>query len=151
MHLLRPLALLASLGAALAVPSPSSSALRRHVVHEKRAAEPAPEHWLAPRRADPAALLPMRVGLAQRNLHMLEDLLMEVAHPESAKYGAHWSPADVVEFFRPAAATVDAVKGWLTESGIAEGRLRMSPSKGWLEFNATVAEVSIGAYRDLGG
>ncbi|EIN12224.1 subtilisin-like protein [Punctularia strigosozonata HHB-11173 SS5] len=137
MRLFRALATLATFGAALAIPSVH----RRHVVHEKRAAEPSPEHWLSARRADPAAVLPMRVGLAQRNLHLLEDMLMEVAHPESDNYGMHWTPAEVVDFFKPAEDTVEAVKTWLTEFGIAPGRMKMSPSKGWLEFNVTVAEA----------
>lgn len=118
-----------------AVPSPRS----HHVVHERRAAEPL--EWSKSRRLEPHRVLPMRFGLAQQNMHRLEDLLMEVSHPESPKYGQHYSAAEVVDLFAPSAETITAVTEWLTEAGISKERLRLSANKAWIHLNATTAEA----------
>ncbi|KDR74449.1 hypothetical protein GALMADRAFT_227502 [Galerina marginata CBS 339.88] len=118
-----------------AVPSPRS----HHVVHERRAVEPL--DWNQDRRLEPHRILPMRFGLAQQNMHRLEELLLEVSHPESPKYGQHYSAAEVVETFAPSAASIATVTQWLTESGISRDRLRLSANKGWIHFNATAAEA----------
>lgn len=131
---LLPLVLLA--GASFALPSPRAN----HVLHEKRAREP--RSWTLERRLEPHVTLPLRIGLTQSNLHKIEDMLMAVSHPESLQYGKHFTPAEIIETFAPQEETVDAVKGWLMDFGIAADRLRLSASKGWLEVvNATVAEA----------
>lgn len=131
------LSLIAALcGAALAAPSRRAVT---HVMHEKRAMDPV--DWEISHRLDPAKVLPMRFGLTQSNLHRVEELLMEVSHPESAKYGQHYTPTEVVDLFAPSDETISAVVNWLAESGIARDRLRLSGNKGWLSVDATTAEV----------
>ncbi|TFK85969.1 subtilisin-like protein [Polyporus arcularius HHB13444] len=124
---------------ALASAVPSRQRRSDLVVHERRAAEPL--DWVRSRRLEPTAILPMRLGLAQSNLDKLEDMLMSVSHPLSPSYGKHFSPQDVVNTFAPSGETVARVTEWLVESGIAKERLRMSASKGWIAFNATVEEA----------
>ncbi|KAH9480393.1 Aorsin [Psilocybe cubensis] len=119
---------------AIAVPSP-----RSHVVHERRAAEPL--EWTRARRLEPHRILPMRFGLAQQNMHRLEELLMQVSHPESPLYGQHYTPAEVVDLFAPSAESIATVTRWLTESGISRDRLRLSSNKGWIHLNVTTAEA----------
>ncbi|KJA23283.1 hypothetical protein HYPSUDRAFT_54467 [Hypholoma sublateritium FD-334 SS-4] len=121
---------------AIAVPSPRAVT---HVVHERRAAEPL--SWTQDRRLDPLKVLPMRFGLAQQNMHRLEELLMEVAHPESPKYGQHYTAAEIVDTFAPSEDTIAAVIEWLTESGFSRERLRLAPNKAWIHLNATTSEV----------
>lgn len=110
-----------------------------HIVHETRAVEPV--DWLKEGRLEANAVLPMRFGLSQQNLHRLEELLMEISHPDSPQYGQHWRPEKVVETFAPTDETISAVKEWLTDFGIAPNRIRVSPSRGWIEVNATANEV----------
>ncbi|KAJ7200324.1 subtilisin-like protein [Mycena pura] len=112
-----------------------------HVPHEKRAADPHASGWQLARRLEPGTVIPLRVGLQQRNLDQLEDLLMSVSHPESTTYGQHWSPAQVVDAFAPSDGTVAAVKNWLIDAGLARDRLRLSPSRGWIAVNVTAAEA----------
>ncbi|KAJ7474366.1 hypothetical protein B0H11DRAFT_2158678 [Mycena galericulata] len=73
-------------------------------------------------------VIPLRVGLRQRNLDQLEDLHLS-------------SPAQIVDKFAPSHETIAAVKDWLIDSGLASDRLRLSPSCGWitavLETNET--------------
>ncbi|KAA1472283.1 hypothetical protein DENSPDRAFT_171643 [Dentipellis sp. KUC8613] len=127
------------LGAVFALAAPTAPTT--HIVHERRAAEPSGD-WVLSRRLESDHVLPLRIGLAQRNLHELEDLLMAVAHPESPTYGQHWTPAQVVDHFAPSNDTVAAVKAWLEEFGFAPERVRLSPSKGWMEVkDATAGEV----------
>ncbi|KAJ7480634.1 subtilisin-like protein [Mycena latifolia] len=126
---------LASLSAAF--PSTRST----HVLHEKRAAVPYAAGWMQARRLESERTIPLRVGLRQRNLHQLEDLLMSVSHPDSPTYGQHWSPAEIVDMFAPAHETIAAVKNWLVDSGLSNDRLRLSPSRGWIAVNVTVAEA----------
>jgi tripeptidyl-peptidase I len=109
------------------------------VVHERRHVEPL--GWVKSRRADADKVIPLRIGMKQQNVHMIEDLLMEVAHPDSSSYGRHWTLEQVVEFFAPSQSTVSAITGWLTEEGIAEHQLQLSPNKGWIEFNTTIAKA----------
>jgi tripeptidyl-peptidase-1 len=124
---------LAVFSIALAAPSRHSN----HVVHERRTLEPI--GWVRSHRADADDIIPLRIGMKQQNLHMLEDLLMEVAHPDSPTYGQHWTPEKVVEFFASSESTICSVRTWLGASGIAEDVIRLSPNKGWIELNLTVA------------
>ena len=112
-----------------------------HVVHEVRALEPEHGGWLQARKLEADKVLPLRIGLKQRNLHALEDLLMSISHPESPQYGQHWSAKKVVDTFAPSPATIAAVMDWLQDSGFSPERIRLTGNKGWLQINATVAET----------
>ncbi|KAF8158454.1 subtilisin-like protein [Crassisporium funariophilum] len=130
------LTLLVSLvAAALAIPSPRS----HHVVHEKRALEPV--EWVNTHRLDANKVLPMRFGLAQQNMHKLEEMLLSVSHPSSPTYGQHFTPSEIVETFAASKDTVLAVTGWLVDAGFTPDRLRVSGNKGWIHLNATTAEI----------
>lgn len=59
------------LGGAVAVPAPES-----HVLHEKRSSFDS--KWEKRHRLHEHTVLPMRIGLRQSNLHIAEDLLMDV-------------------------------------------------------------------------
>jgi tripeptidyl-peptidase-1 len=63
------------------------------------------------------------------------------SHPESPKYGQHWSSEEVVDFFAPSADAVAAVRAWLEEAGIASSNIGHSANKQWLQFDATAAEA----------
>ena len=134
--------------------SPATTA--RKVVHEKRAFDP--PGWTRDRKLRPDVVLPMRFGcvafniivfteislfsrLTQNNIHRVEEFLMDVSHPKSPNYGKHWTADKIAETFSPSKATIDAVRSWLTSSGFATERLKLSPSKGWIEVNATATEV----------
>ncbi|KAF8517278.1 subtilisin-like protein [Hysterangium stoloniferum] len=117
----------------------SPSLHSRSVVHEKR--EFIPHGWSRSRRVSADAVLPMRFGLKQNNLHRLEEFLMEVSHPESPRYGQHWSSNKIAETFAPSKDTIDSVVNWLNYAGFPSDRLRLSHSKGWVELNATTAEA----------
>ena len=134
--ILTPLVLLVATKPTFQAPSLRAN----HVLHEKRAHYPF--DWALARRAEPNRILPFRIGLVQRNLEQIEDLLMTMSHPRSPDYGKHWSPARVIDHFSPGPETISSVKDWLKYEGIAEERIKLSTSKGWLEVvNATVAEV----------
>jgi tripeptidyl-peptidase-1 len=125
----------ALLGVALAAPRRSSL----HVLHETRAIEPL--DWVSVGRLDSDKVLPMRFGLAQQNLHRVEEMLMAVSHPESPSYGKHYTSADVVDTFAPSNETVTVVTNWLIDSGFSQNRLRLSANKGWILLEATTSEV----------
>lgn len=79
------LAILGLAACSFAAPAPPT-----HVVHEKR--EHQLEKWS--RRSvklNRDALIPMSIGLTQRNLDQGYEFLMDVSHPESKNYGKHWS------------------------------------------------------------
>ncbi|KZF23723.1 hypothetical protein L228DRAFT_122834 [Xylona heveae TC161] len=120
---------------ALALASPASN----HVIHEKRDAVPADWSRSVKLRSD--AILPVRIALAQRNLDKGDDFLMEVSHPESDKFGKHWTAKEVAEMFAPSEETVNSVKDWLSDSGIPSDRIRLSQGLNWIHFDASVAEA----------
>lgn len=79
--------------------------------------------------------------LKQKNIDHIEKWLMDVSHPGSSNYGKHWTPQKVADAFAPKKESVDAVRNWLHVAGFSPDRIRLSNSRGWLEMNATTAEV----------
>jgi tripeptidyl-peptidase-1 len=110
-----------------------------YVVHERRAVEPV--NLVKTRRLEPHRNLNIRIGLAQQNLHQLEEALMSVAQPDSQMYGQHWSPKRVAEHFAPSEATISTVKSWLIDAGFNPDRLHVSRSKGWISVKVHVSEA----------
>jgi tripeptidyl-peptidase-1 len=110
-----------------------------HVVHERRAVESV--NSVKTRRVEHHRNLTIRIGLAQQNLHQLEEELMSVAQPDSRKYGQHWSPERVAGHFAPNEATISTVKSWLIDAGFHPTRLQLSPSKGWISVRLQVSEA----------
>ncbi|GBE84917.1 subtilisin-like protein [Sparassis latifolia] len=116
-----------------------TSALAPRVVHESR--RYLPSGWTPVRRAEPSIVLPLRIGLVQQNLADIETYLLDVSHPDSPNYGEQWSPAKVASMFRPSSESVDAVHGWLVESGVDAPRVRLSAGSGWIQVNVTIEEA----------
>ncbi|KAL9096032.1 MAG: hypothetical protein Q9165_001554 [Trypethelium subeluteriae] len=83
----------------------------------------------------------MRIALAQRNLDRGYEFLKEVSHPDSPRYGQHWSHEDLVSTFSAGAESISAVRLWLTSSGIADERIMVSAGMNWLHLDATVTEA----------
>ena len=129
--------LVAAACGSLASPTPSRRA--GYVVHEKR--DTIPAAWSRVRRLESDTVLRMRFGLKQNNLDKLEEMLMDISHPDSPNYGQHWSVDKIADTFRPSYDTINAVKIWLEESGMDKDRMRLSPSRGWIDINATAAEI----------
>jgi tripeptidyl-peptidase-1 len=117
-----------------------ASQVADHVLHEKRDAS-SDHHWVKRDRLSPTDPLPMRIGLAQRNLHLGHDLLMDVADPTSPNYGKHWTREQVLDTFGPSHESISAVKDWLGRAGITEDRIEHSVSRGWVTFEATAGEA----------
>ncbi|TVY55396.1 Aorsin, partial [Lachnellula suecica] len=124
---------------ALSVSARSAAVPNTHVVHEKR--EVTSRQWVKRGKLSSSAVLPMRIGLKQQNLHLGHDLLMDVSHPESKNYAKHWTAEEIIDKFAPVQKTVDSVKEWLTDFGIDGSRITHSDNKGWLAFDATTAEA----------
>ena len=123
-------ALVASIAAA-----PSSN----HVLHEKR--DRLPQGWTRYAKPTGDEVLPMRIALTQGNLDKADEYLMEVSHPESEKFGQHWTAQRIAETFAPSQASVDSVTEWLQSAGINPDRISRSQSLGWLNFDATIKEA----------
>lgn len=114
-------------------------ALSPYTLHEKRTHVPA--GWTLKRRHDSNTPLPLRFALTQRNIDDIGTYLMEVSHPDSEKYGKHWSAGDVLNMFAPSEETIEAVRSWLVGSGVESDRIRLTSNKGWIEVSATVEEA----------
>jgi tripeptidyl-peptidase-1 len=112
-----------------------------YVVLERRAVDPVT--WVKTRRVEAHRNLTIRIGLAQQNLHDLEEALMSVANPDSPTYGQHWSSKRVAEYFAPSEATVKKVKRWLIDNGFQPNRIHISRSKGWISVTASVSDLEI--------
>jgi tripeptidyl-peptidase-1 len=121
-------------GISFAVPTPHGG----HILHEKRthSAQLVRRH-----RAPPATTLPVRIGLAQNNLQIGHERLMEISDPTSDKYGQHMSAKEVGDLFRPSSESIESVRDWLHSSGIEIDRHYVSPGRGWLKFDATIEEL----------
>ncbi|EPE06600.1 alkaline serine protease [Ophiostoma piceae UAMH 11346] len=111
-----------------------------HTLHERQPA-PLAARWQRTKRVPADATLPMRIGLKARNLDEGHKRLMDIADPKSANFAKHMSSKEVVDFFAPERATVDAVVAWVTSSGIDIERVSLSANKQWIQFDASTAEA----------
>ncbi|KAK1094542.1 hypothetical protein LTR48_000091 [Friedmanniomyces endolithicus] len=132
MHLLTLVAAFAGFASALPSAEP-------HVLHEKR--DGLPVAWRHHSRAERSTVLPVRIGLKQRNLEHGSRYIADVADPKSPNFGKHWSAEKVANAFMPSQETSDKVTNWLTSSGISANRLSHSVGRNWIEFTATVDET----------
>ncbi len=118
-----------------------NSIARRHVVHETRpiaAAHP----WKRAAKLHEESMLPVRIGLAQQNLHRAEEFINDVADPESPNYGRHWTAEQVADMFAPKQEAIDAVMAWLKdEAELDLDSVQLSYGRNWITFNATVGQL----------
>ncbi|KAJ6542704.1 peptidase S8/S53 domain-containing protein [Mycena capillaripes] len=109
-----------------------SSSARSVSVHEQRTG--IARGWSRIGRSVPSnALLPLKIGLKQSNIDKLHDRLLDVSHPDSENYGKHWTPDEIKAYFRPSDVSVEAVLGWLEESGVQRERIELSKGENWLQ------------------
>lgn len=109
------------------------------VVHEQR--DVFDDEIATRSRIEGDTLLPVRIGLKQ-NQHAAENAekwLMEVSHPDSPKYGQHWSQEDVIEAFKPSEHTIGNVTEWLNGHGIDD--FTHSDNKLWFAFDLPAAQL----------
>ncbi|KAK1240117.1 hypothetical protein MKX08_007559 [Trichoderma sp. CBMAI-0020] len=125
---------LLSAAAVSAVPSTT------HVTHERRNVH-SHRHWEKCSRLEPHDVILMRIGLSQRNLDQGHDLLMDVSDPNSENYGKHWTAERITEMFSPSHDSIEAIREWLTSSGISEDRINHSLGYEWIHFDATAQEA----------
>lgn len=111
----------------------------KFIIHEKR--EKLPHGWEKHSALTGRHVLSVRVALRQENLDKAEQYLMDVSHPQSTKYGQHWSAKEIAETFAPTAKSTQAVMEWLHSYGISPERISRSQSLGWLYFDVTVEEA----------
>jgi subtilase family serine protease len=62
---------------------------------------------------------------------------MEVSHPESSKYGKHWTSEEVKQTFSPSSETIEAVNAWLASNGLQRG----TEYRGYLSIEIPVADA----------
>ncbi|KAB2570965.1 Aorsin [Lasiodiplodia theobromae] len=117
-----------------AAPAPSN-----HRLHEKRNGHP--HEWTKRSRAHGQKILPIRIGLQQRNLHLADEFLIDVSDPASPNFGKHWSAEKIANTFAPSREATDTVTNWLLDSGIDASRLTYSTGRNWIQFNGTVEEA----------
>ncbi|KAJ5754101.1 peptidase S8/S53 domain-containing protein [Penicillium nucicola] len=111
-----------------------------HILHERQNAHWS-ERWAKRDRIHARTLLPMRIGLVQRNLAVGADLLRKISDPTSEDYGKHLSAEEVIDLFAPTEATIAHIKEWLMSSGIRDEIISLSANKQWIQFDAHAGEV----------
>ncbi|KAI0451280.1 peptidase S8/S53 domain-containing protein [Xylaria acuta] len=122
-----------------AIPSSAAPSSNGHVLHEKR--DGAPHLWQKRDRATPSQVLPIRIGLRQRNLENAESYIYEVADPTSPNFGKHWSAEKVANTFAPSPEAKNAVVNWLVDAGIERQRISLSKGHNWVQFDGSVKEA----------
>lgn len=110
-----------------------------HVVHEKRDA--APKRWIKRGALPDSSILPVRIGLQQRNLDAGHERLMAMSDMNHPSYGKHMTAEEVIDFFAPPQRAIDTVRDWLEAAGIASERIGHSVNKQWVQVDMTVAEA----------
>jgi tripeptidyl-peptidase-1 len=120
-----------------------------HVIHEKR--QITSSQWVKRSKVPPHQVLPVRIGLAQKNLDRGHDFLMDMYVFLSYEKGENLK-------FYPAPIPLLPISGcighqmrspkrslhqWrlLTSSGFNKSRITHSQNKGWLAFDAQAEEV----------
>ena len=124
---------------ALAALTAASPLKNERVIHEKR--DVTSTQWAKRSRVPVDAVLPMRIGLTQRNLHSLEESLYDISDPSSPNYAKHYTPHEIIDMFKPHEDTVNAVKNWIASAGIPKESIRLTKDKGWLSFRPTASQA----------
>ncbi|KAL5089120.1 hypothetical protein Trisim1_005975 [Trichoderma cf. simile WF8] len=132
-----------------------------HRLHERHPPRTA-NHWTKRERLSRKTVLPMRIGLKQRNIDAGHARLMDISNPRSPNYGKHMTVEEVTDFFAPAQSSVDAVIDWLVSAGIDRKRISQSANKQWIQFDSPAEEAedllvtdfyywedSTGSHRDI--
>lgn len=121
--------------------SASVSQARHHErsIFEKRSASE--KRWSRRERLDGGLVIPLKVGLKQNNLDRIEEELLAVSDPTSPRYGKHWTPQEVADFFVPSDETIMLVADWLHAAGLDKQRHRLTNGGTWINVNATVNEI----------
>ena len=83
----------------------------------------------------------MRIVIEPRNIERGHKYLMDISDPTSPNFGKHWTPKKVHDVFAPAQETVQAVREWLSLSGIATHRHTIAVGRGQILFKASVDEM----------
>ncbi|KAK4504381.1 hypothetical protein PRZ48_005297 [Zasmidium cellare] len=136
MHFLGSFVVASLAASAFAVSTPHN-----YVSHEKRHA-PA-KKWVRRGELAPSAILPVRIGLKQPNIDNGKgaELLHEISHPASSRYGQWYSPEEVIEIFAPPQHAVDKVHDWLKQASIAPERISQSVNKQWIQLDLAAHEA----------
>lgn len=83
----------------------------------------------------------LRINPLRFRSELLADNRLVSSHPDSEKYGKHWTAEEVHDMFAPEAETVANIKEWLTDFGIHGSRVVHSENKGWIAVDVTVEEA----------
>ncbi|KAL7934122.1 peptidase S8/S53 domain-containing protein [Trichoderma chlorosporum] len=113
--------------------------LAEHVIHERSVEST--NNWVKLGSINQDGLLPVRIGLTQRNLDLGHALLMERSDPSSPKYGQHMTRDEVNDLFAPHEDSAAAVHSWLEAEGIKLDRVSRSENRQWVQFHARVSEL----------
>ncbi|KAK8046966.1 hypothetical protein PG996_015030 [Apiospora saccharicola] len=114
-----------------------------YVVHESRSQSLSYRNGRVQRRSRAKGddIIPVRIGLAQSNLDVGYQRLMDVSHPSSLNYGKHLTHEEVIDLFAPGEEAVSSVKTWLVASGIRTERIAHYENKGWLSIHMRISEA----------
>ena len=134
MYLLQSVASVILWRIALSASIPSS-----FVVHEKR--DFTPPEWVKQSRAPSNTMVSVRLGIAQRNIELGHEYLMDISDPRSPNFGKHWTMEKISDTFSPTKETVNAVREWLSQSGIPAERHTVAGSNGHVQFMADINEI----------
>lgn len=111
----------------------------KHIIHERR--EVPLDHSRVRNRVPSDTILPVRIAL-HSNQHARqngESWAQAVSDPDSAEFGKFWSEDEVIEAFKPADETLQAVNAWLSSNGILHHF--HSENKQWLAFDITANDA----------
>lgn len=132
MWLLKSLYISISLGSGVFA-NPTS----RHILHERRLPD---KLWKRQHKLPSDTVVPMRIGLAQQNLHLASTFLNDMSDPDSLNYGKHWTPKQVGETFSASDETWRAIEEWLVQNNIHATR-HTHLRNNWLAVNVTAKEA----------
>ncbi|KAI9653319.1 MAG: hypothetical protein M1821_007643 [Bathelium mastoideum] len=112
-----------------------------YVLHETRRDVKHSSLWKKSESVDPDSIIPVRIGLAQTNLHTGYNRVLEVSHPTSPSYGIFLTSDEVTHLFAPKHETAKAVYDWLVDSGIPAASIKRYVNQGWLAVNMPVRKT----------
>lgn len=83
--------------------------------------------------------IPLTFAIKQSNTHLIDEKLLEVSHPDSHKYGQHWTYSQVHDFLKPSQKSTDVILGWLADWGIpADNIEKLTPNGDFIRVNIDI-------------
>ncbi|KAJ3824123.1 tripeptidyl peptidase A [Lentinula raphanica] len=98
-----------------------------------------PRQWKKHNLPPPDSRIELRIGLAQPQIHVLENHIQEISDPDHERYGKHLSKSEVEDLVAPSEHSLELVNAWIDSHGIEDASITRTPAQDWIIVDLEVS------------